>query len=185
MLTLTVPSRPQDVFDESISTFITVKPQTLKLEHSLLSLSKWESKWKKYFIGNKDKTPEEVADYIRCMTVNTVDQILYGFLSEDDVRSIKDYIDDPMTATTIGKAPNERPSRSIITSELIYYWMISYNIPVEFERWHLNRLLTLIKVCNIKNSPPKKMSRKEAMARQTALNAERHKKIQRLKEGQA
>ena len=175
MLTVTIPEI--ECFNNKDSTFITIKAQTLQLEHSLVSLSKWEAKWKKPFIGNTEKTYEEIQDYIRCMTITqNVDPMTYGFLPKAIYDQINVYIDEPMTATTFKDEPTGKASREVITSEIIYYWMITLNIPIEFQKWHLNKLLTFIKVCNIKNSPPKKMSLKEQAAETRRLNAERRQK---------
>ena len=174
MLTIVIPA--SEKFNEATNEFIYTKEQKLQLEHSLVSLSKWESRWHKPFLTSKKtaKTQDEIIDYIRCMTITqNVDPNVYLNLSQANADKIQKYIDDPMTATTFNELQKARPSTEIITSELIYYWMIAYNVPVEFEKWHLNRLLTLIKVCSIKNSPPKKMSRREIMNRNKALNASR------------
>lgn len=166
MLELVIPDN--ELFDENNSTFITVKKHTLLLEHSLISISKWESKFKKPFLSRERKTIEETRYYVKCMTLNrNVDDNVYLCLTNDDIGKVNAYIEDPMTATKPKKIGS--PSRETITSELIYYWMIALNIPVEFEKWHLNRLLTLIEVCNIKNSPPKKMT----AAQRRALNNQR------------
>lgn len=176
MLQLTIPASEQ--WDEAKQEFVNTKEQTLQLEHSLISLSNWESKWHKPFLSSKNLSVEEILDYIRCMTVNkNVDPNAYTSLSQDDINKVTDYINAPMTATTFSEDRTSRPNREIITAELIYYWMIALNIPVEFQKWHLNRLLTLIRVCNIKNSPPKKMSRREIMSRNAALNAARRKQL--------
>lgn len=176
MLTLIVP--PSERFNELTNEFLYTKETKIQLEHSLVSLSKWESRWHKPFLASKNKTKsqEEIIDYIRCMTVTqNVDPNVYYNLSKENYDKIQTYIDDPMTATTFNEIQKGRPSTEVITSELIYYWMIAYNVPVEFEKWHLNRLLTLIKVCSIKNTPPKKMSKREIMNRNAALNASRRK----------
>lgn len=176
MLQLIIPASEQ--WDEAKQEFVNTKEQTLQLEHSLISLSNWESKWHKPFLSSKNLSVEEILDYIRCMTINkNVDPNAYTSLSQDDVNKVTDYINAPMTATTFSEDRTSRPNREIITAELIYYWMIALNIPVEFQKWHLNRLLTLIRVCNIKNSPPKKMSRREIMSRNAALNAARRKQL--------
>ena len=173
MLTITIPAK--EMFDERTQTFFESKEQTLILEHSLVSVSKWESKWCKSFISVKDKTYEETIDYIKCMTITkNVESEVYARLTNSNLNEIHEYIQAPMTATTFNE-DNKKNSREIITSELIYYWMISLNIPMECQRWHLNRLLTLIRVCNIKNTPPKKMNKKEAANRYAALNAARRK----------
>lgn len=172
MLRITVPASEQ--FDERTQTFVGVEEQTLELEHSLVSLSKWESKWCKPFLSKTAKTNEEILDYIKCMTLTPdVKPEVYEFLTEENYIQINKYIDAPMTATTFSDDKTSKGSREIVTSELIYYWMIALTIPVEFQYWHLNRLLTLVKVCNIKNSPPKKRSRRELMSRNRALNAAR------------
>ena len=132
----------------------------------------------KPFLDNKKpKTTAETLDYIRCMTITqNVNPEVYKFLTVENIKAINDYIDAPMTATTFSQQNTSR-SREIVTSELIYYWMIALNVPMKCEKWHLNRLLTLIRVCNIKNTPPKKMSRKDIMSRNAALNAARRKQL--------
>lgn len=174
MLKITIPDT--EFWDEGKQEFINVKGQTLQLEHSLVSLSKWESKWCKPFLSKDSKTLEETIDYIKCMTITqNVDPNIYLGLTNENITEINNYIEAPMTATTFYDERKGAKNRETITSELIYYWMISLQIPVEFQKWHLNRLLTLIKVCNIKNAPPKKMSQREIMSRNTALNAARRK----------
>lgn len=176
MLRLTIPEN--ELFDSTTGEFINIKEQTLQLEHSLVSLSKWESKWHKPFLGTDKKTDEETLDYIRCMTTTQgVDPRIYAVMDAPTVKLIVDYINDPMTATwfTDDKSQKKSVNKEIITSELIYYWMITLNIPVEFQKWHLNRLLTLIRVCNVKNEPPKKTSKREIMNRNKALNDARRK----------
>lgn len=175
MLILDIPDEEQ--WDELNQRFVYGKGCKITLEHSLLSLSKWESKWCVPFIGKTDMTDEQVIDYIKCMTItqNVPDEI-YSKLSDKHYTQVKDYIDAPMTATwfsktdTPGKINNEQ-----ITSELIYYWMVALQIPFECQKWHLNRLITLIRVCNIKNQPPKKMSQHEIAKRNRALNEARRK----------
>ena len=174
MLQITIPA--VETFNSKTDEFVTIKEQKITLEHSLVSLSKWESKWKKPFISDKEKTTEEIIDYVRCMCLTqNVDSRVFNNLSEENVKAIKAYIEDPMTATTLPK--ETKKGRDVITSELIYYCMIACNIPIEFQKWHLNRLMTLIRVCEIKNTPPKKMSRKELLARNKALNDARRKKL--------
>lgn len=173
MLQITIPA--VEAWDESRQEFVGVKEQTLQLEHSLVSLSKWESRWHKAFLSKNDKTEEELRDYIRCMTLTqNVNPNVYLFLTNENLRQIKEYIDDPMSATVITSTPRgNKSSREVVTSELIYYWMIALNIPPEYQKWHLNRLLKLIEVCNIKNTPPKKRSKSEIMRSNAALNAAR------------
>lgn len=175
MLQIIIPS--VELWDEKNQEFIYTKEQMLQLEHSLVSLSKWESKWCKSFLTKKEKTYEETIDYIRCMTLTqNVNSDVYRYITNENIRQINNYIDAPMTATTIHEEINGKMNREQITSELIYYWMIALNIPFECQKWHLNRLITLIRVCNIKNRPPKKMSRKQLLSRNAALNAMRRKK---------
>lgn len=175
MLTITIPAR--ELFDEKTNTFISTKEQTLVLEHSLVSLSKWESKWHKPFLTKEEKTLEETIDYIKCMTITqNVDPTVYNFLSHSNINQINNYIKDSMTATTFNNEQQGGP-KEIITSELIYYWMIAHNIYKECEKWHLNRLLTLVRVCNVKNAPPKKMSKRDVASRYASLNAARRNKL--------
>lgn len=173
MLTLIIPET--EFYDEVLNEFKIVKEQKLVLEHSLLSVSKWEAKWRKPFLGRAKKNYAETIDYIRCMTVNSVDPLVYKCIDSRVFQKINNYIEDPMTATTISQI--NHPTREIITSEIIYYWMIALGIPFECQKWHLNRLLTLINVCNIKNKPQKKMSKKEIAARNSSLNAARRKAL--------
>lgn len=171
MLRLIVPER--ELYDERTGLFVRTKKQVLQLEHSLVSLSKWESKWHKPFLSKNEKSGEEMLDYIRCMTItqNVPDEVYFA-LDTNELMKINDYLNDSMTATTITKQQGKSRGE-IITSEIIYYWMISLQIPFECEKWNLNRLLTLIEVCNIKNSPGKKMSKSEIMRRNRTLNAAR------------
>lgn len=176
MLQITIP--PTEQWDESKNEFVYVKEQTLQLEHSLVSLSKWESKWNKAFLSKEEKTYEQTIDYIKCMTITqNVKPEVYYSLNPEHMDQIQKYIEAPMTATYFSEDPNQRSSREIITSELIYYWMIALNIPMDCQKWHLNRLLTLIRVCNIKNQPPKKMSKSQLANRNASLNAARRQKL--------
>lgn len=176
MLRIIIPS--YELWDEKKNEFIYTKEQTLQLEHSLVSLAKWESKWCKPFLTKNKKTWEESIDYIRCMTITqNVDPKIYSFISNQNLKDINQYIDSPMTATTFREEKKTGTNSEQITAEIIYYWMIALNIPPEYQKWHLNRLLTLIRVCNIKNQPPKKMSRREVMKRNTELNERRLKRL--------
>lgn len=177
MLQITVPVSPEG-WDEKKQEFIEPKVQILQLEHSLISLSKWESKWCKPFLSSKEKTSEETMDYIKCMTITqNVDPDVYNHLTAKNIEDINNYIYAPMTATTFSDDRNGKSNREIITSELVYYWMVALQIPFECQKWHLNRLLTLIRVCNVKNQPPKKMSKRDVMSRNAALNAARRKQL--------
>lgn len=179
MLTITIPG--VEGFDESKDEFVVLVPeQTLELEHSLVALSKWESKWCKPFFSKKPKTYEETLDYIKCMTLTpNVKPEAYSYIPRNTIDEINKYIEAPMTATTFSNAKSKtgKGSSEQVTSELVYYWMISFNIPVEFENWHINRLLTLIQVCEVKSSPPKKMSMREIMSRNAQLNAARRQQM--------
>lgn len=171
MLQVNIPGT--EYYDEANNEFILIEPRTIQVEHSLISISKWEAKWNKPFMGKEEKTPEEVLDYIRCMTITqNVDPLAYHALPASEINKIKDYINAPMTATWFNDR-NKRPSNKVITSELIYYYMVANEIPFECEKWHFNRLLTLIRICGEKNQPAKKMSKREAMAQQRSLNAAR------------
>ncbi len=177
MLSITIPA--VELWDEAKQEFVGLKKeQTLQLEHSLVSLSKWESKWCKAFLTKKEKTREEMLDYIKCMTITqNVDPEVYNYLTNENIIQINNYIEAPMTATTISEDKSSKTNREVITAELIYYWMIALNIPFECQKWHLNRLLMLVKVCNIKNQPPKKTSKKDLLSRNAALNAARRKQF--------
>jgi hypothetical protein len=158
--------------------FIEPKKQVLQLEHSLVSISKWESKWCKPFLSKNEMTVEETLDYIRCMTLTqNVNPDIYNYITNENIRQVNKYIEAPMTATWFTEEKNGKPNREQITNELIYYWMVALNIPFECQKWHFNRLLTLIRVCNIKNQPPKKMSKKDILSRNAALNAARKKQL--------
>lgn len=176
MLEIKIPE--QELFNEATNEFITIKPQVLRLEHSLVSISKWESIWQKPFLDKEPKTNEETLDYIRCMTITqNVDPGVYYGITAENIKAVSEYIDSPMSATWFSKDYGKpRGSREIVTSELIYYWMIALNIPMECQKWHLNRLLTLIKICNIKNQEPKKMGKNAILSNNKALNAARRAK---------
>ena len=178
MLQITIPAN--ELWDERKEEFVYVKEKTLQLEHSLVSLSKWESKWCKPFISKEPKTRDETIDYIKFMTLNkNVDPEVYEYINQDTIDKVDAYIDSPMTATKISKQ-NRSGGGNIgeqVTAELIYYWMIALNIPFECQKWHLNKLITLIQVCNIKNTPPKKMGKRDVMSQNRALNAARRKRF--------
>lgn len=176
MLEIQVPISLEE-WDEKNQVFIPPRTVKLQLEHSLISLHKWESKWHKPFFSKDEKSPEETIDYIKCMTLTqNVNPDIYNILSDSNVAEIQDYIADPMTATTFSEKNSGKGSREIVTAELVYYWMLSLNIPFECRKWHINQLLTLIRVCNVKNEPPKKRSRSELINHHRAVNAARRKK---------
>jgi len=175
MLKITIDS--VELYDEKTNIFSRSKEVELTLEHSLVSLSKWESKYCKPFLTKGNKTPQETLDYIKAMTLTqNVDDYAYTLLTRTNLETIMAYIDAPMTATII---PKQRGTinRETVTSELVYYWMIMFNIPFECQKWHLNRLLTLINICSIKNQPKKKLSAKELTARNRALNEARRQSL--------
>lgn len=175
MLRIIVPEN--ELFDQRTSEFIQIKQQTLVMEHSLVSISKWESKWKKSYLSNDKRTREEDLDYMRCMTITqNVNPLVYRCFTPELFERVNDYINDPMTATTINDDEKSSGPKPIITNELIYYWMTLFNIPFECEKWHINRLLTLIKICEVKSKDPKKMSRSEVLKKYSALNEERKRK---------
>lgn len=164
-----------EFYNEKTNEFYTVNGARLNLEHSLVSISKWEAKWCKPFFVDNNKTDSELLDYIRCMTINgnQVDELLYLCLSKQNYEDIKNYINSAMTATTFSNHAAAKKRREVVTSELIYYWMIAYGIPFECEKWHINRLLTLIKICSIKNAPSKKMSKLDTINYYKTLNEQR------------
>lgn len=175
MLWVTVPKTER--WDEAKEEFVYLKETTLQLEHSLVSVSKWEARWHKPFLSKAEKTSEEIDDYIKCMTLTqNVSAEVFSCLTAENILQIEKYIEDPMTATTFSKEP-EQGRRSIVTAEVIYYWMVSFNIPFECQKWHLNRLLTLIRVCERNNRPPKKQSQRSIMERNAALNAQRRNRL--------
>ena len=175
MLTVYVPAI--EYYDETTSEFRKTKPFELRLEHSLVSMSKWETKWRIPFLRKEGLTLEMLRDYIRCMTLNqNVDPIVYMALPKDTLESIIDYINADLSATTI---TDRRPtfSREVVTTELIYFWMITYSIPMECQKWHFSRLMKLIRIAGIKNEPPKKMSKNAILRQNSSLNAARRAKL--------
>lgn len=172
MLTLVIPKQ-EDLWNPVSEEFVNFPGKTITLEHSLVSISKWESIWHKPFLKKTpEKTPEELLSYIKCMTITqNVNDTVYDFLTVENIEEIVNYMGDPMTATTI--TDRSRPSREIITSEIIYYDMIALNIPIKFEKWHINRLMTLIKVCNIKSQPQKNRPREDILRENYELNLKR------------
>lgn len=177
MLELEIPGR--ELFNEETQTFITTPPTKIRLEHSLVSLSKWEAKWKEPFLVPREKgfKREQIIDYVRCMTISqNVNPNVYNALTKDELEKINAYINDEKTATTFHEMENSRQNRQVVTSELIYYWMCVHQIPWEAQKWHLSRLLTLIRISNIKAEGGKKMSKSAIMSQNRKLNAERRAK---------
>lgn len=176
MLTITVPGT--EYFDEKAQEFVTQGDFTLELEHSLVTLSKWEAFHEKPFLSDKEKTTEETISYVELMIQTpNVPKGIFQKLSAENVETINDYISSNQSATWFSETNDKRRSREVITSELIYYWMITFNIPMECENWHINRLFTLIKICNAKQEKPKKMSRSEMAAKRRQLNDQRRSQL--------
>lgn len=177
MLTIEIPD--YEKWDEVNQQFIYGKPCTLQLEHSLISLAKWEANWCKPFLGKEGMTDEQISDYVKCMAVTqNVPEDVFKRLTKENYEAITKYIEKPMTATWFSKTEEKgKINNEQVTAELIYYWMIALQIPFECQKWHLNRLLTLIRVCNIKSQPPKKSTQREIMTRNAALNEARKKAL--------
>lgn len=174
MLKITVPASEQ--WDPINNEFFYTKEQTITMEHSLLSVSKWEEKWKKPFLSKVQKTEEESIDYLKCMTITqNVDPRIFTVIDAETMKQITDYIEDSHTATTFSNLGP--PSREIMTAEVIYYAMFANGIDKECEKWHLNKLLTLIKVFGEKNKEPKKIPKRQLMSRNKALNAARRQRL--------
>lgn len=178
MLQITIPDRE---FLSDDNEFFTIKGAKLTLEHSLISISKWEALHKKAFFSNESMTIQDTIDYIKCMTLTqNVDPIVYSLLTSENIKEIQEYIDDPMTATTFSEQDSYvKRSRKTkkITSEEIYYYMVSFNIPFECEKWHINRLMALIRICDIKSRPPKKRSKKASLDYMNQLNNARRQSL--------
>lgn len=176
MLRLVIPSA--EFWSEENQEFVYTKSQNIQLEHSLVSLSKWEARWEKAFLDRKEKTLEEMVDYVRCMTITqNVDPDAYKYLTNENMDEINQYINAPMTATSFSSKSKKSSGGELVTAEIIYYWMIMLNIPLECQKWHLNRLFTLIRVCGIKNTPQKNKNMQSVMRENAALNAARRKRL--------
>lgn len=175
MLKITIPASEQ--YDPVNNEFIYTKETTLTMEHSLISLSKWEEKWKKPFLSKEEKTQEESLDYLRCMTITqNVDPNVYKAIDPPTMKIINDYMEDTHTATWFSESSNA-PSRDIITAEILYYSMFANGVDIECAKWHLNKLMTLLRVFAEKNKPDKKMSRADLFSKQRALNKARRKRL--------
>lgn len=182
MLPIHVEAR--ELWDEENQQFINTEPFDLLLEHSLFSISKWEAKYHKPYITS-DKTAEEALDYLSMMVIGKQpDPIVFRLLTEDQIKKINKYINDPMTATVFSEeeekeANGQQKRNKFVTSEEIYYWMTAQNIPFECQYWHLNRLITLVKICAIENKPKdkkkKRMTSSDLAARRAKMEAARKK----------
>ena len=169
---------PTEMWDERKQEFVQTGERELMLEHSLVSLAKWESKWQKPFLDQKPKTGDEMLDYVRCMTITqNVSPETYSRLTAGNMAEIEQYISLPMTATTFPAEHHGNRNGEKTTAELIYYWMVTLSIPFECEKWHLNRLLALIRVCNLKNQPARKKSQRAILQENRALNAARRQRL--------
>lgn len=176
MLRLNIPALEQ--WDEEKQEFVYSRAYELQLEHSLVSIAKWEAKIGRAFLSKKEMTFEETLYYIQCMTITqNIPDSAYAGLTNENINQVNKYVESPMTATYFSEDKIGRKSGETVTAEIIYYWMIALNIPLDWEKRHLNRLLTLIRVCNIKNQPPKKRSKKELLTRNAALNEARRKQL--------
>lgn len=176
MLTITVLG--DEHWDEERREFITTNDIVLELEHSLATLSKWESIYNKPFLGKDEKTSEEVLGYIKCMvqTPNPPEEVFYR-LSKKNYDAIDEYINAKQTATWFTELPGAPKTRETITAELVYYWMFSGGVPMECQHWHLNRLFTLLRVISTKSGKPKKMSRSEIARQNAILNEQRKQQL--------
>lgn len=177
---LRIAVQGDELYNEETEEFLTLPNFVVELEHSLVSLSKWESKFEKPFLGPGEKTRDEVLHYIMCMILTKeVPDLILTKLYSVHMSEINDYIDSKQSATTFGQMPGEgrKGPPEVVTSELIYFWLVNYNIPFDCETWNLNRLFALIKICNVKNGKKKKMSRREVAQRNRELNAQRKAKL--------
>ena len=185
MLRLKIPAA--ELWNEKTNEFEYTKPVELELEHSLVSLSKWESFYEKPFLNNEGLTDKETLYYIECMCITQdIDPEVFNFLTDKNIQQVNSYISKKHTATWFSDTPKENVSngadKTVVTSEIIYYWMISLGVPFEAQFWNLNRLLTLIRVLNIKNKPPEKLTKEEAIARVRDINA-KHRQKETSKKG--
>ncbi len=176
MLTIVIPA--MECWNEATEEFVRSDEVILTLEHSLFSLSEWESKYKKPFLDSS-KTSLEMFDYIRMMTVKPEQKPYldtYARISSEQLQAISEYMEDTHTATWF-REENRSSKKEVVTAEVIYYWMFSNQIPIECQYWHLNKLITLIRVFSAKNKPAKKMSKNDIYRQNSALNAARRKKL--------
>lgn len=178
ILHITIPGKEN--WDSVKEEFIYEEDAELYLQHSLVTVAEWEARWKISFLDTDNKTPEQITDYIKIMTINQneVDDSVYKRLTKENLDEINRYLKDEMSATTITDhgTPESNGRNEIITAEIVYYWMFSHNVPVEFENWHFNRLITLLKTCNIKSNPDNKMTKQETAKMYAEMNKARRQK---------
>ena len=171
---LSIVVEGEEFYDETTNEFSTIGDVVLEFEHSLVSLSKWEAKHEKPFLGKSEKSKEEIFDYLKCMVLTPdVPDDVFLHLSDSNLKEINAYLESKQSATTFGNLPKQNGPTETITAELIYYWMVTFQIPFECQYWHLNKLFSLIRVCSVKNTPPKKMSKAEMAIQRSKLNAQR------------
>lgn len=168
----------QEFYDEEKNEFFTTEPIELRFEHSLVTLSKWESKFEKRFLDEAEKTNEEILGYVECMLLDDIDfSKVKSRLNQSHMTQINAYINAKNSATTFNEVQNSRGQTEAITSELIYYWMTIFKVPLACEDWHLNRLFTFIRVCNLKQQKPKKRSPHEIARERAEINERRKKEL--------
>ena len=158
---LIIKVEEQEFFDSKKAMFFNTKPLTVRMEHSLISIAKWEAFWEKPYLGTLGKTPgisgiREETHYIKCMIIGDVPDYIPEIIVQNNLKEIQEYITKPYSATKVYRKGPQPPSRQIVTTELIYYWMVRFGIPMECQRWHFNRLLMLIDVCNVKDQAASK-----------------------------
>lgn len=171
---LSIKIQGTEQWDSLREEFVYTRPTVLSLEHSLVSVSKWEARWGRSFFAEPPATRTERLDYVRCMTTTqNVPPEVYTSMTARELSAIENYIAAPMTATKITEPKQSRGRGPTITSELVYYWMIEFGIPFECQKWHLNRLMILIRICEVKSRPAKKKSMNDIMRDNTALNKKR------------
>lgn len=174
---LEITTREDEFYDERADKFIQIPACTLTLEHSLISLAKWESRWHKPYFDGLAKSSAEDLDYIKCMVIGNVkDDHVFSTLSTENIYTIKEYINNPMTATTFQKKTSGKNKKEVTTAETLYAHMFAHRIPMDCQKWHLNRLLTLLRVCDLQNAPREKMSKKQTASWNAEQNAARRAK---------
>lgn len=171
---ITIDLGTLEYYDSEKNEFVYEEGGKVRFEYSLKMLYEWEGKWKKAFLkGNKNLTTEEAVDFYIMMALDPIDK---KFMTGEAMETLSKYVNDPQTATTFadGQNGNTSPSKGkIFTSEELYAMMITSNVPLDFENRNLNRLITILRVISVQNTPPKKMSKNDIYRQNAALNAER------------